>query len=109
MDSSNSLLANHHLLVKIRQGAIRACVHIQEWEKSVEMGQLNIESLRYHYGPYSASLGTHLLGMGNVLLQMGRLQEARKYLTEAKSVLEVTHGPQHSFMMTPFVQKLLDL
>ncbi|XP_030853047.1 N-lysine methyltransferase SMYD2-like [Strongylocentrotus purpuratus] len=109
LDSSNNLLANYYLLVRLRQEAIKVCVHIQAWDKYVEMGQLNIESLRYHYGPYSAMLGLHLLDMGNKLLEMGRLREARKYLTEAKSVLEITHGPQHSFMMTPYVQKLLDL
>ena len=38
---------------------------------------------RYHCGPYSDKLGIYLLDMADILLiEMGRIQEARKYLTE---------------------------
>ncbi|XP_030852914.1 uncharacterized protein LOC115929021 [Strongylocentrotus purpuratus] len=111
MDPSSSLPANH-LLMKLRGKVITSCKHSQAREareKAVEMGQLNIESVRYHCGPYSDRLGIYLLDMADILLiEMGRIQEARKYLTEAKRVLEVTHGPQHSLMLTK-VQELHDL
>ncbi|XP_030854043.1 histone-lysine N-methyltransferase SMYD3-like [Strongylocentrotus purpuratus] len=71
------------------------------------MGQLITKPYRDHYGPYHPSLGIHLLKMGQALLNLKRFQEARKYLTEAKSVLEVTHGPQHSLLKSTSVQKLL--
>eukprot|EP00057_Strongylocentrotus_purpuratus_P035523 XP_799878.3 PREDICTED: histone-lysine N-methyltransferase SMYD3 [Strongylocentrotus purpuratus] len=106
MDPSSSLQADHHLLVKLRDRAFDICVDTQSWEKAAQMGQLNTDPYRYHYGPYHPSLGIHLLKMGKLLLYLERLQDAREYLTEAESVLEVTHGQQHSLMLT-LVQELL--
>ncbi|XP_030854010.1 uncharacterized protein LOC115929347 [Strongylocentrotus purpuratus] len=99
MDSSNSVPTNHRLLIKLRRGAIKAYVNTHAWDKAIEMGRLLNESLRYHYGPFSPILGTYLMGIGNALLELRRLQEAEKYLTEAKNVLEVTHGPKHALML----------
>ncbi|XP_041481801.1 histone-lysine N-methyltransferase SMYD3-like [Lytechinus variegatus] len=106
MDTSQGLPANHHLLVKLRDKAFDACIDTQAWEKAAMVGKLNTEPYRHHYGPYHPSLGIHLLKMGKLLLYLERLQEARKYLTEAENVLEVTHGPQHTLMLT-LVQELL--
>eukprot|EP00057_Strongylocentrotus_purpuratus_P015843 XP_011670317.1 PREDICTED: uncharacterized protein LOC105441147 [Strongylocentrotus purpuratus] len=104
MDSSSNIPANHHLLVQLREWAINACIDSQAWEKAAETGQLNIESYRYHYGPYNPCLASYLLRMTRILVGLGRLEEARTYLTETKNVLEVTHGLQHSLMLE--VQKL---
>eukprot|EP00057_Strongylocentrotus_purpuratus_P016468 XP_011670942.1 PREDICTED: N-lysine methyltransferase SMYD2-A-like [Strongylocentrotus purpuratus] len=98
MDPSSSLPANHYLLVQVRYKAFGAYSGLEAWEEAAEIGRLNTEPMRFHCGPYSASLGIYLFRMGKVLLQLRRLQEARKYLTEAESVLEVTHGPHHSLM-----------
>ncbi|XP_030853050.1 histone-lysine N-methyltransferase SMYD3-like [Strongylocentrotus purpuratus] len=100
MDYSSNIPANHHLLYQVRNAAFLACIDSQAWQKAVETGQLNIEPNRYLYkGPYSASLGIYLLRMTRILLELGRLEDAKKYLTETKSVLEVTHGPKHSLML----------
>eukprot|EP00057_Strongylocentrotus_purpuratus_P011339 XP_011665813.1 PREDICTED: uncharacterized protein LOC105439031 [Strongylocentrotus purpuratus] len=100
MDSSSSIPSNHHLLYKVRNAAFLAYIDSYAWQKAVETGQLNIEPNRYLYkGPYHASLGIYLLRMTRLLRGLGRLEEARKYLTETKNVLEVTHGPKHSLML----------
>eukprot|EP00057_Strongylocentrotus_purpuratus_P016266 XP_011670740.1 PREDICTED: histone-lysine N-methyltransferase SMYD3-like [Strongylocentrotus purpuratus] len=100
MDSSSNIPANHHLLYKVRQAAFLACIDSHAWQKAVETGQLNIEPNKYLYkGPYHASIGIYFLRMTRLLLELGRFEEARKYLTETKSVLEVTHGPKHSLML----------
>eukprot|EP00057_Strongylocentrotus_purpuratus_P015557 XP_011670031.1 PREDICTED: histone-lysine N-methyltransferase SMYD3-like isoform X2 [Strongylocentrotus purpuratus] len=101
------LPAHHYLLVEVRDLAFGICCTIESWGKAAQMGQLITKPNRDHYGPYHPSLGIHLLRMGQALLNLKRFQEARKYLTEAKSVLEVTHGPQHSLMKSTSVQKLL--
>ncbi|XP_030853053.1 histone-lysine N-methyltransferase SMYD3-like [Strongylocentrotus purpuratus] len=105
MDSSSCLPAHHHLVVEHRCTAFEACIHKKSWEKAAEIGLLITEPYRVYYGPYHPQLGIHLLKMGKVQHQLRKLQEARKYLTEAESVLKVTHGPQHSLMAS--VKKLL--
>eukprot|EP00057_Strongylocentrotus_purpuratus_P015560 XP_011670034.1 PREDICTED: histone-lysine N-methyltransferase SMYD3 [Strongylocentrotus purpuratus] len=105
MDSSSSLPANHQLLVMLRDTAFFACIQSQSWKKAAEMGQLNIESYIYHYGRYNPNVGMYLLKIGEVLLNLDRLREARKCFKEAESVFKVTHGLQHSLMAS--VKKLL--
>eukprot|EP00057_Strongylocentrotus_purpuratus_P016263 XP_011670737.1 PREDICTED: histone-lysine N-methyltransferase SMYD3-like [Strongylocentrotus purpuratus] len=107
MDLSSSIPANHHLLMKVRFRAFGVYMLSQEFDKAAEIGKLNTEPYRFHYGPYSPGLGLYLLRIGKLLLSLKRIPEARKYLTEALSVLEVTHGPHHSLMKTESMQELL--
>ncbi|KAI9590749.1 histone-lysine N-methyltransferase SMYD3 isoform X1 [Glossina fuscipes] len=93
--------------VKILDAAFEAAIAVNKWGEALEFGKQLLPGFRKYYGDWNPLLGLLYMKLAKIQLYENFLKEAIYNFQEAKKILDVTHGPDHSLLQTQLQPLLL--
>ncbi|KAI8125316.1 hypothetical protein FF38_09224 [Lucilia cuprina] len=86
--------------IKTLDAAFEAAIDVGKWPEALEYGKKLLPGFRKYYGNWNPLLGLLYLKLAKIQLHESWLKEALENFTEARKILEVTHGRDHSLIQT---------
>ncbi|KAH8286761.1 hypothetical protein KR018_005133, partial [Drosophila ironensis] len=86
--------------VKTLDSAFEAAINMSKFEEAIEYGKLLLPGVLKYHGEYNPLVGLVQMKLGKMLLFCGKIRAAYKCLEDAKALLIVTHGREHTLLTT---------
>lgn len=104
-------LFHHHDIEfwQAAQGAAQGHCVCKGWTKAVMYLELALPGVRKYYSTYSGYLGPTLEHYGEALYQVGRGEEARRAMEEARDIMRVIPGEENYMYRVYFMPKYLKI
>uniref|UniRef100_A0A1A9WZC6 MYND-type domain-containing protein n=1 Tax=Glossina brevipalpis TaxID=37001 RepID=A0A1A9WZC6_9MUSC len=93
--------------VKVLDAAFEAAIAVSKWSEALDYGKQLLPGFRKYYGDWNPLLGLLYMKLAKIQLYENFLKEAIHNFQEAKKILDVTHGPDHSLLQTQLKPLLL--
>lgn len=93
--------------IKTLDAAFEAAIDVGKWSEALEYGKKLLPGFRNYYGDWNPLLGLLYMKLAKIQLHESYLQEAVLNFQEARKILEVTHGHDHSLIQSELKPLLL--
>ncbi|XP_075155456.1 SET and MYND domain containing, class 3 isoform X1 [Haematobia irritans] len=84
--------------VKTLDAAFEAAIDVGKWKEALEYGKKLLPGFRKYYGDWNPLLGLLYLKLAKIQHHESHLKECIENFQEARKILEITHGKEHSLI-----------